>query len=176
MRKLTLGSVALCALMTLPATAADYDWKANALKHWASSYQFTYTVADAMPAEAWNYIPPSTAKPTERTYAGLMIHIGVFNNGMAALVTGVKPPEPPAKGTLDKAQIVAYLKASEQFVTKALNDVTPEQLDKEVKFGGITETGREALEGAFAHMAHTRGQCEVYLRLQNILPPKYPFE
>ena len=31
-------------------------------------------------------------------------------------------------------------------------------------------------DGAYAHMAHTRGQCEVYLRLKNILPPPYPFE
>ena len=176
MRNLHVRTLALCALMALPVVAGDYDWKANALKHWQSSYDFTYKVVDAMPAEAYSYIPPSTAKPTERPFAGLAIHIGQFNVGMGALVTGMKAPEVPPKGTMDKALIIAFLKSSEDFVMKALNAATPEQLDKVVKFGGITETGREAFEGAFAHMAHTRGQCEVYLRLQNILPPKYPFE
>ena len=95
---------------------------------------------------------------------------------MASLVTGMKGPEALPKGTTDKAQILAYLHASEEFVTKALKAATQEQLSRTVKFANIEETGYEAFEGAFAHMAHTRGQCEVYLRLQNILPPKYPFE
>ena len=162
--------------MALPLVAADYDWKDNAKKHWQSSYAFTYQVVEAMPAEAFSYIPPSTAKPTERNFGGLTAHIGVFNIGMASLVSGMKGPEALPKGTTDKAQILAYLHASEDFLMEALDAATPEQLAKVVKFANISETGYEAFEGAFAHMAHTRGQCEVYLRLQNILPPKYPFE
>lgn len=182
MRKLLSTSLTLCGLFVLPLAAADtvaapnYDWRANALKHWQSSYAFTYQVVEAMPAEAFSYIPPSTAKPTERNYGGLTAHIGVFNIGMAALVTGMKGPEALPKGTTDKAKILAYLHDSEEFVTKALKAATEEQLSRTVKFANIQETGYEAFEGAFAHMAHTRGQCEVYLRLQNILPPKYPFE
>jgi uncharacterized damage-inducible protein DinB len=182
MWKLSSTSLALCALAAFPLIAADtaaspnYDWRANALKHWQSSYAFTYQVVEAMPAEAFSYIPPSTAKPTERNYGGLTAHIGVFNIGMAALVSGMKGPEALPKGTTDKAQILAYLHASEEFLTKALKAATQEQLSRTVKFANIEETGYEAFEGAFAHMAHTRGQCEVYLRLQNILPPKYPFE
>ena len=176
MRRLFIATLVICTLSAPPMRAAGYDWKANALKHWASSYAFTYLVVDAMPAEAFTYIPPSTAKPTERNYGGLTAHIGVFNIGMAALVTGMKGPDPLPRGTTDKAQILAYLHASEEFVTKALKAATDEQLSRTVKFANIEETGYEAFEGGFAHMAHTRGQCEVYLRLQNILPPKYPFE
>jgi uncharacterized damage-inducible protein DinB len=167
---------AICTFLALPLAAAEYNWKANQLKHWPSSYEFTLTVANAMPESGYSYIPPSTAKPVERTYAGLMIHIGVFNDGMMKLVTGMDGPTPPPPTSTDKAAVIQFLKDSQQFVMKALNAVTEEQLNKTVKFGGIEETGREAIEGAFAHMAHTRGQCEVYLRLQNILPPKYPFE
>jgi hypothetical protein len=61
-------------------------------------------------------------------------------------------------------------------VMKALDEARPEQLARSVKFANIQESGYEAFDGAFARMAHMRGQCEVYLRLQNILPPKYPFE
>ncbi len=165
-----ITSLALCA------AAADYDWKADFAKRWASSIQFTMTVAEAMPADGYSYIPPSTVEPQERTYAGEMIHIGQFNAGMFGLVTGMKPPAVPAKGTTDKAAVIQYLNEANAFCSKALSEVTEQQLDKTVKFANIEETGRDALEGAYAHMAHTRGQAEVYLRLKNVKPPTYPFE
>jgi len=176
LRPLRTISIAFCVSLALPLAAQDFNWKENAKKHWKSSYAFTYTVVNAMPAEAFGYIPPSTAKPTERNYGGLTMHIGVFNVGMAQLVTGLKGPKAPPKGTTDKARILAYLHDTEDFVMKALDEATPDQLVRTVKFANIEESGYEAFDGAFAHMAHTRGQCEVYLRLQNILPPKYPFE
>ena len=100
----------------------------------------------------------------------------LFNAGMFALVTGAKPPETPPKGTTDKTAVLKYLKESAEFCEKQLAAVTDEQLAKIVKVGKTEMTGREALDGAYAHMAHTRGQCEVYLRLKNIVPPTYPFE
>jgi uncharacterized damage-inducible protein DinB len=170
------ASFALCAFLALPLAAADYDWKTNFAKHWKSSIAFTNVVAEAMPADGYSYVPPSTATPAERNYAGEIIHIGRFNAGMFALVTGTKPPETPPQGTTDKEAVLKYLKESSEFSEKALAAVTDEQLAKTVKVGKYEMTGREALDGAYAHMAHTRGQCEVYLRLKNILPPPYPFE
>jgi uncharacterized damage-inducible protein DinB len=176
MRKTALQVSLVCTLLALPLAAADYDWKANFAKHWKSSYAFTYTVAYAMPADGYSYVPPSTATPAERNYAGEIIHIGRFNAGMFALVTGVKPPETPAQGTTDKSVILKYLHETEEFTEKLLPTITEEQLSKTVKVGKAELTGRDALDGAYAHMSHTRGQCEVYLRLKNILPPAYPFE
>jgi hypothetical protein len=168
--------IALCACMALPLAAADYDWRANFAKHWKSSIAFTVVVAEAMPADGYSYVPPSTATPAERNYAGEIIHIGRFNAGMFGMVTGMKPPETPPQGTTDKEVALKYLKETSEFSEKALAAVTDEQLNKMVKIGKYEMTGREALDGAYAHMAHTRGQCEVYLRLKNILPPPYPFE
>jgi uncharacterized damage-inducible protein DinB len=177
MPKITWTSrIALCALLALPLAAADYDWKTNFAKHWKTSIAFTNVVADAMPAEGYSYVPPSTATPAERNFAGEIIHIGRFNAGMFTLVTGAKPPETPAQGTTDKDAVLKYLKETSEFSEKSLAAVTEEQLNKTVKIGKYEMTGREALDGAYAHMAHTRGQCEVYLRLKNILPPPYPFE
>ena len=98
--------IAQCALLSLPLAAADYDWKTNFAKHWKSSIAFTNTVAEAMPAEGYSYIPPSTATPVERNYAGEITHIGRFNAGMFALVTGMKPPETPPQGTTDKEAVL----------------------------------------------------------------------
>jgi uncharacterized damage-inducible protein DinB len=177
MRKTSLATLlAFGPLMALSLAAADYDWKASFAKRWKSSIAFTMVVAEAMPEDGYSYIPPSTATPVERNYAGEMIHIGQFNAGMFGRVSGMKAPEPPAKGTTDKAAVIKYLQESSEFCAKALDAITAEQLDKSVTVGKYQMTGREAMEGAYAHMAHTRGQAEVYLRLKNILPPPYPFE
>lgn len=174
MRKLFIA--ASLTSLALGTAAFSYDWKTDFTKRWDSSIQFTMTVAEAMPADGYSYIPPSTVQPQERPYAGEMMHIGQFNAGMFGLVTGMKPPAMPPKGTTDKAAVIQYLNETNAFCAKALNGVTEQQLDKTVKFANIEESGRDALEGAFAHMAHTRGQGEVYLRLRNVKPPTYPFE
>jgi hypothetical protein len=59
---------------------------------------------------------------------------------------------------------------------KELDAMLPEQLDKEVyKFRGQPVLAREALWYTFTHMAHHRGQAEVYLRVKNIKPPVWRF-
>jgi len=52
----------------------------------------------------------------------------------------------------------------------------PEQWNKEVyKFRGQPVHAGEALWYTFTHMAHHRGQAEVYLRVKNIKPPAWRF-
>ncbi|HTS77790.1 MAG TPA: hypothetical protein VMG40_16380 [Bryobacteraceae bacterium] len=46
-------SAAFCVSLALPLAAQDFNWKENAAKHWKSSYDFTYTVVNAMPADAF---------------------------------------------------------------------------------------------------------------------------
>jgi uncharacterized damage-inducible protein DinB len=49
------------------------------------------------------------------------------------------------------------------------------QVAKEFKFQGQPVLAREALWYTFTHMAHHRGQAEVYLRVTNIKPPAWRF-
>ncbi len=149
-------------------------------KHWQTSAEFTLAVAEAMPAEAYNFAP----NPDEMSFGKLLIHYAAYNNMAVGRVTGVKPPALPdkimavnkdPKGTIDKQSTVEFLKSSAEFCGQALKQLTPAKLDEMFGPEGRQSTGREALWSAFTHSAHHRGQAEVYLRVKGIVPPKYRF-
>jgi len=159
--------VLLCAaLVTLPAAAADS--KALIAKHWQVAKEFTLAVAEAMPAESYDFKP----NPEELSFGQLMIHIAAQNSDSCASATGTKPLAEPAAA--DKQTAIRFLADTFDKCAKELNAMAPEQLDKEVyQFRDQPVLAREALWYTFTHMAHHRGQAEVYLRVKNIKPPAW---
>jgi uncharacterized damage-inducible protein DinB len=167
MRILTLLTVVLVALAV---SAAENDFKAIFAKHWQTSKEFTLAVAEAMPAEDYDFKP----NPEQMSFGGLMIHIAEENSSSFARAAGTEPLALPA--TRDKQTAIKFLTESFNKCGKELDAMPPEQLDKEVyKFQGQPVLAREALWYAFTHMAHHRGQAEVYLRVKNIKPPAWRF-
>src|SRR6266851_1006495 len=77
MRILTLLTVVLVAL---PVSAAENDFKAIFARHWQTSKEFTLAVAEAMPAEDYDFKP----NPEEMSFGGLMIHIAEENSSSFA--------------------------------------------------------------------------------------------
>jgi uncharacterized damage-inducible protein DinB len=175
MRRLSFPAfIALCTFLALPLAGAGSDWKTSFGKHWSTSKDFTLAVANAMPADGYSYIPPSTVEPQERTFGALLVHIGQANVNYFSRASGVKGPVAP-KETADKAAVIQYLGEAYDYCSKALDSMTDEQLDKTVGEGARAMVARDALLSAFTHAAHTRGQAEVYLRLKNVKPPAYQF-
>ncbi|MCU1262866.1 MAG: DinB family protein [Bryobacterales bacterium] len=174
MRKVSFTAfVALCTFLALPMAGAGFDWKTDYAKRWATSKDFTLSVANAMPADGYSYIPPSTVEPQERTFGELLVHIGQANVNYFSRVSGTKGPARPTGA--EKAAVIQYLTDVYDYCSKSLDGMTDEQLDKTVGEGARAMLGRDALWSAFTHAAHTRGQAEVYLRLKNVKPPAYQF-
>ena len=149
-------------------------------KHWQTSKEFTLAVADAMPADHYDFKPNAE----EMSFGRVMAHIAMANNGACALVSGLKAPAPPEKlaaaykdpkGVFDKETTMQFLRDSFDFCTKALSETTPEKLDAMTGPEGHQLSGRERLWAYFTHTAHHRGQAEVYLRVNGIKPPDYRF-
>jgi uncharacterized damage-inducible protein DinB len=166
------------ALVTLPAVAAESDFKAMFVKHWQMAKEFTLAVAEAMPAESYNFKP----NPEELSFGQLMIHIASQNSDSCASATGTKPPPSiPSSDIMvpretDKPTAIKLLTLSFDTCAKELDALPPEQWNKEVyKFRGQPVLASEALWYTFTHMAHHRGQAEVYLRMKNIKPPAWRF-
>jgi len=167
MRTLTLLSA---ILVGLPVVAAQNDFKAIFAKHWQIAKEFTLAVAEAMPSEGYDFKP----NPEELSFGQLMIHIAAQNSDSCASAAGTKPLGEPA--ATDRQTAIKFLTDSFDKCTKELDAMPPEQLNKEVyKFRGQPVLGREALWYTFTHMAHHRGQAEVYLRVKNIKPPAWRF-
>ena len=89
MHKLTL----LCAaLVTVPVVAAENDSKAIFAKHWQTAKEFTLAVAEAMPAEGYDFKP----NPEELSFGQLMIHIEARTRTVArARPEPSRSPSPP---------------------------------------------------------------------------------
>ena len=162
--------VLLCTLLlALPLVAADNDAELFA-KHWRVAKEFTLAVAEAMPAEGYDFKP----QPEEMSFGRLMVHIGAQNSDSCASAAGTKAlTEPEAT---DRETAIRFLNESFDKCAQEIGGMAPEQWEKEVyKFRGQPVLAREALWYTFTHMAHHRGQAEVYLRVKNIKPPAWRF-
>jgi uncharacterized damage-inducible protein DinB len=168
----------LCVVgVTLPILAAESDPKALFAKHWQVAKEFTLAVAEAMPAEGYDFKP----NPDELSFGQLMVHIAARNSDSCATSTGTEPPPSmPSSSTnpppTDKQTAIKLLTISLDKCAKVIDAMSPEHWNKEVyKLKGQPVLANETLWYTFTHMAHRRGQAEVYLRVKNIKPPAWRF-
>jgi uncharacterized damage-inducible protein DinB len=169
-------SLLWAVLLALPVAAAENDSKAIFAKHWQVAKEFTLAVAEAMPAEGYDFKP----NPEELSFGQVMIHIAAQNSDSCASATGTKPlaglSSEAVPAATDKQTAMKFLTLSFDKCAKDLDAMPPEQWNKEVyKFQGNPVLASEALWYTFTHMAHHRGQAEVYLRMRNIKPPAWRF-
>lgn len=148
------------------------------VQDWRISEKFTLAVADAMPAEFYNFKP----NPAEMSYGELAVHIAVANVNRFHQITGIKPPfdfEPSQKPPTDKQSAMQMLKQSFDYVIAVLPQITPEQLKRTWQIPSWKDRpnpdGRAMVMNMFVHVAHHRAQMEVYLRVKGIKPPDYEF-
>jgi uncharacterized damage-inducible protein DinB len=166
MRTVTILAAAVLAL----PVAAQSDFKAIFGRHWQIAKQFTLAVAEAMPAEDYDFKPT----PAEMSFGQMMIHIADENSTSFAKAAGSKPLPMPAAA--DKKTAIQYLTGTFDKCAKELDAMTPQQLDNVAyEFQGRPILAWEAMWWAFTMTAHHRGEAEVYLRLKNIKPPHYQF-
>ncbi|HVT91628.1 MAG TPA: DinB family protein [Bryobacteraceae bacterium] len=176
MKTLLLGILAL----SIPLAAQSGE-KETLVRHWKTTGEFTVAVAEAMPADGYNFRPV----PAEMSFGELMAHIASADLNACANASGLeRPPLPPelaawakdsGKVDVSRDAALSFLHQTFDFCDKAVAGVTEDQLDKLAGPAQRHLTGREWLWSYFTHTAHHRGQAEVYLRLKGITPPGYRF-
>lgn len=167
---IALASAGLCIAPTFVVNmfAADEGSAAGKfqqefLKHWTVAKELTTAVADAMPADGYNFKP----NPAEMSFGEQIEHIAGGNYSYCSRLTGAKSPF-KKPDSADKATATKVLSESFDYCSEAVQNV------KDLDGTGKT-SARETMLGAYAHMAHHRGQAEVYLRAKDIKPPDYKF-
>ena len=137
------------------------------------------SLAEAMPADKYNFAPTGGEFTGVRTFALQMRHIAAVNYEVAAAILGEKNPVEMGKSengadSLDhKDAIVKYLKDSFAYAHKALGTITEKNVLGEVKspFGDGNAT-RASLATIFAwHSFDHYGQAVVYARMNGVVPP-----
>jgi uncharacterized damage-inducible protein DinB len=137
--------------------------------HWKKSKDFTLKVAEAMPAENYDYKP----FPEARAFGAELQHLGQAEGFyLGQLGKGPAPAAP--KGDITKAATVKYLTELYDWSIGVVGQLTTADLTKPFGNGkGPSMTGLELLYQAMIHTAHTRGYGEMYLRNKGVVAPTY---
>jgi uncharacterized damage-inducible protein DinB len=166
------NAVAMVAvLLTLSGTAgsarAAESGAGEYAKHFAPLTKLSIAVAQAMPAEKYGFRP----HPESMTFAELMSHIAVTNYQFCA---SLKDAESPATAApTDKDGVVKLLSDSFEYCSAIIPKLTEHQLNAVHNSPDGKLPGRDVLLAMYVHVAHHRGQAEIYLRDNGIKPPSY---
>jgi uncharacterized damage-inducible protein DinB len=181
--KLKFGMVVLWAVVLLagvfssaaapPAAGTRGAFLDSYQKHWNTAKELALGVADAMPAESYDFKPV----PAEMSFGEQMIHIAESSYFYCSYIADAKSPypEPPKDAKVAKAGAIKDLAASFDYCGKVFDGLDEAKLSQIHTSGKRSSSTIEVMLGAMVHMAHHRGQAEVYLRLKGVTPPQYKF-
>jgi uncharacterized damage-inducible protein DinB len=187
-RRHAMGGIiaAAAAVPLLKGADAEVD---NWVAWWERSKKYTLAIADAMPADSYNYTPfegPRATGDGARSFGELMQHIGQaegfylgrFGKGTAPAAprqaNGAKDAKGLAPADFSKAATMAYLTATLDWSISVVKQLTAADLTKTYGGGkGPAVSGLDLLLNAMVHTGHTRGYSDMYLRNKNVKPPTY---
>ena len=133
-------------------------------------------LAEAMPADKYDFKPTDGAFGNVRTFGEQVKHVACANFAFFNQIEGEEPPEKCWEGGPDtaktKAELMVYLRASFDYAQRVLRKMTAANALDPVSgpYGGnSTRLGITTL--AVWHVSDHYGQLVVYLRMNGIVPP-----
>ena len=136
-------------------------------RHFGALSTLSVAVAEAMPPEQYAFRPD----PGSMSFGELISHIAATNYAFCAGLKDSAPPDTPAPS--DKIAVVKFLSSSFEYCSAVIPNLTDEQLSNLHNSPDGKMSGRDVLLALYVHVAHHRGQAEVYLRDKGITPPSY---
>src|SRR5581483_3645562 len=143
---------------------------------WMDEQTSFVNLADAMPADKWNFKPSGGEFKDVRTFAEQVKHVACANEAFAREMHGTAPPEGCDKGgpnpAKTKDELMDYLRASFEMLDDEINmiDAKNEMDPVDGPYGGPnTKIGMAVL--ATWHVADHYGQLVEYARMNGIVPP-----
>lgn len=167
MKKCTL--IIFFILLTLTSFGQD-GFLRDFQEKWDNSTNYTIEVAQAMPADSFDY------KPTEdqMTFKEQLLHMMGNINWLSSKYLGGKTIDYDLKSTeYSKEELMKMLKEVYGNASEAIKNVGAEALEEKVDFFAGPKTRRQIINLLNDHSTHHRGQIIVYLRLNGIKPPRY---
>jgi uncharacterized damage-inducible protein DinB len=155
------------SFLTANSAAPPTNAAGEYAKHFGALAKLSIAVAQAMPSEEYGFRP----HPESMTFGELMSHIATTNYQFCA---GLKDSEPPAMPSpTGKDAIVKFLSDSFDYCSVVIPKLSEDQLNQTHNSPDGRLPGREVLLAMYIHVAHHRGQAEIYLRDKGIKPPSY---
>jgi uncharacterized damage-inducible protein DinB len=128
-------------------------------------------LAEAIPADKYTWRP----SPDVRTIAEVFLHASAANYNLYKLVGTPTPAGVDTKtleqSTVDKAKVIATLKASYTHAEAAIRSMPDANLEKTLNWNGGKITERGVLLYIVQHIAQHLGQQIAYARSIGVVPP-----
>lgn len=139
-------------------------------------------LAEAMPAEKYNFAPTNGTFTGVRTFAAQVKHIATYTYQLASSDLGEKPPVDIGKddngpdSLQTKEQIVAYLKGAFAMAHRSVAKLTPNnQMELVKSMYGERIRPRVAIMSMYNwHSFDHYGQMVVYARMNGVVPGQAP--
>jgi len=173
--KKTITLITFLLFATTCLLAQQDKFIEDAIERLENSRKYLLLVADMMPEEKYGY------KATEESlsFAENLMHIGFALDWHSQSLIGDREARvyqtdtvfKPANKT--KAEMMARIDQTFTEAIALLQDVSPEQLDTELDYFGLTRSKRQIYMLLADHITHHRGQMLVYMRLNGLTPPRY---
>jgi uncharacterized damage-inducible protein DinB len=136
-------------------------------------------LAEAMPADKYNFAPKGGAFDGVRTFSQQMTHIAAVLYSVSAIILGEKNPSDSGKdengpaSIAGKEAVVKYLKDAFAYSHKAMQSLTDRNFTELVPSPfGSGKVPRASLVALLAwHSFDHYGQSVVYARMNGIVPP-----
>lgn len=166
-RLTTLAILACLSVTTASAAETPAPAAREYAKHFAALTQLSVAVAQAMPADQYGFRP----HPESMDFGQLMSHIATTNYQFCAGLKDTDTPKLPSP--TEKDEITKFLSDSFDYCSGIISSLNEDELSKAHNSPDGHLPGREVLLAMYIHVAHHRGQAEIYLRNRGIKPPPY---
>jgi len=150
-------------------TAAAASPAGEYAQHFPALSQLSVAVAQAMPADQYTFKP----HPESMAFGELMLHIASTNFAFCAGLKDAEAPSAAVPAATDKDGVVKFLAASFDYCSGIIPNLSEAQLSQAHNSPDGHLPGRDVLLVMYIHVAHHRGQAEIYLRDKGIKPPGY---
>ena len=171
MRPLVPVLLATLLPATISAQQALPTPRAEMLNHFNMSMRKVIALAEAMPADRYDWSPGKDVMPVGQVYA----HIARYNFYYPSSALGATLPAGIALDTLetmrDKAAIVRLLRQSAEYARSAMTTLSDAQVDTATRLYGRTIPRWAVMLQLVAHMNEHLGQSIAYARSNNVTPP-----
>lgn len=129
-------------------------------------------LAEAMPADKYNFAPTNGDFKGVRTFADQVRHVTGANYYMFGRASSIKPTNmPDLKNLKTKEQLVDALKQSYVFAHRAIDTLTPQNALQTIKPLDGINTRAGVMVFAVVHMNDHFGQMVEYARMNGVIPP-----
>lgn len=169
--RLAIPAVIVLALAISNAAHAGANAAGEYSQHFAALAKLSIAVAQAMPLEQYGFRP----HPESMNFGQLMLHIAGTNYSFCAGLKDSEAPPMPSPAETDKDGVVKLLSGSFEYCSTVIPFLTDDQLSRPHNSPDGRLPGREVLLAMYVHVAHHRGQAEIYLRDRGIKPPSYMY-